>query len=168
MPKLVENKLTALAVRRATANGFYLDGRGLYLRIEDGRRLWVFRYTMPGSGKPPRWYSIGPERDISLAQARDMARELRLNVRAGIDPALERKAAKAAAKAEAEYNFEHVAGLYVAAHKAGWRSAKHGSQWLTTLAAYVYPVIGSKPVQDWADYLSRPAAGGVVPIRGQK
>jgi integrase len=147
MPKLVENKLTALAVRRAIANGFYLDGRGLYLRIEDGRRLWVFRYTMPGSGKPPRWYSIGPERDISLAQARDMARELRLNVRAGIDPALERKAAKAAAKAKAEYSFEHVAGLYIEAHKAGWRNAKHGAQWQATLAAYAFPLIGPKPVQ---------------------
>ncbi len=96
MPKLVENKLTALAVRRATANGFYLDGRGLYLRIEDGRRLWVFRYTMPGSRKPPRWFSLGPERDITLAQAREMARELRLKVRSGVDPAEERKAARAA------------------------------------------------------------------------
>ncbi|MCF3947801.1 integrase arm-type DNA-binding domain-containing protein [Acidiphilium sp. AL] len=145
MPKIVENKLTALAVRRITANGFYIDGRGLYLRIEDGRRLWVFRFTMPGSGKPA-WFVIGQERDISLAQAREMARELRLKVRAGIDPRLERQAAKAARKAEADRTFEAVAEKYIAAHAAGWRNAKHAAQWAATLAAYAYPAIGGKPV----------------------
>lgn len=144
MPKLVENRLTALKVSRAVANGFYIDGRGLYLRIEDGRRLWVFRYTMTGA--KPRWFSIGSARDISLADAREAARELRLKVKAGIDPVDERKASKAAAKAANEYSFAHVAGLYIEAHRAGWRNAKHAGQWKATLAAYAYPIIGNKLV----------------------
>ncbi|MGC8733398.1 MAG: tyrosine-type recombinase/integrase, partial [Halothiobacillaceae bacterium] len=145
MPKIVENKLTALAVRRITANGFYLDGRGLYLRIEDGRRLWVFRFTLPGAGKA-KWFVTGPERDISLADAREMARELRLKVRAGIDPGQERKASKEARRAETDRTFHHTADLYIAAHAAGWRNAKHGAQWAATLEAYAYPSIGRKPV----------------------
>ncbi len=145
MPKLVENRLTALKVSRARANGFYLDGRGLYLRIEDGRRLWVFRFMSP-SARKLRWFTIGPERDITLADAREAARELRLKVRAGVDPVDERQAAKAAAKAANDYTFAHVAGLYIEAHRAGWRNAKHAGQWEATLAAYAYPVIGNKPV----------------------
>lgn len=145
MPKIVENKLTALGVRHIKANGFYLDGRGLYLRIEDGRRLWVFRFTLPGAGKA-KWFVMGPERDISLAQAREMARELRLKVRAGTDPGQERKAAKDARKADTDRTFKNTAELFIASHRAGWRNAKHGAQWAATLAAYAYPSIGAKPV----------------------
>jgi integrase len=145
MPKLIENRLTALAVRRTVANGFYIDGRGLYLRIEDGRRLWVFRFTMPGAGNA-KWFVMGPARDISLAEAREMARELRLKVRAGIDPGQERKAAKAARKAEVDRTFRYTAEQFIAAHAAGWRSAKHRAQWGATLEAYAYPSIGEDPV----------------------
>ena len=31
---------------------------------------------------------------------------------------------------------------YIAAHEAGWKSAKHASQWRNTLAAHAYPVAG--------------------------
>src|SRR5262249_44634042 len=42
--------------------------------------------------------------------------------------------------------FQACAEVYVAAHKAGWRNAKHRGQWTSTLATYVYPVIGNLPV----------------------
>ena len=35
---------------------------------------------------------------------------------------------------------------YIAAHKAGWSNAKHAAQWPSSLAQYVYPVIGNLPV----------------------
>jgi integrase len=43
--------------------------------------------------------------------------------------------------------FRQCAEAYVAAHKAGWRNAKHARQWTSTLATYAYPVFGSLPVQ---------------------
>jgi integrase len=43
--------------------------------------------------------------------------------------------------------FRACAEAYVAAHKAGWRSAKHGQQWQASLRDYVDPVFGSLPVQ---------------------
>src|SRR5215472_2709378 len=39
------------------------------------------------------------------------------------------------------------AEAYFAAHKPGWRSAKHARQWTSTLKAYAYPVFGALPVQ---------------------
>ena len=36
---------------------------------------------------------------------------------------------------------------YIAAHRAGWRNAKHANQWTVTLKTYAYPVFGELPVQ---------------------
>ena len=36
--------------------------------------------------------------------------------------------------------------MYVAAHKAGWRNAKHAWQWDATLKAHAFPAFGDKPV----------------------
>ena len=44
--------------------------------------------------------------------------------------------------------FEQCAAGYIAAHEAAWRNAKHRQQWTNTLETYVYPVLGSLPVQD--------------------
>ena len=45
MASRTTNRLTALAVARATARGMYADGLGLYLQVaRDGSKSWVFRY----------------------------------------------------------------------------------------------------------------------------
>src|SRR5262249_22805187 len=43
--------------------------------------------------------------------------------------------------------FKSCADAYIAAHRAGWRNAKHAAQWEATLATYAYPVLGGLPVQ---------------------
>ena len=43
--------------------------------------------------------------------------------------------------------FRQCAERYIAAHQAGWRNAKHTSQWRNTLATYAFPVFGDLPVQ---------------------
>jgi hypothetical protein len=40
------NKLTARGVATATKPGRHSDGGGLYLKVDAGRKAWVFRYTM--------------------------------------------------------------------------------------------------------------------------
>src|SRR5262249_16787981 len=37
---------------------------------------------------------------------------------------------------------------YITAHQAGWKNAKHGTQWTNTLTTYAYPVIGHLAVRD--------------------
>ena len=92
---------------------------------------------------------LGPVHTVSLAEAREKAlacRKLRLD---GIDPIEQRRAERAgngstAAKA---MTLPSMRRAYIAAHRAGWRNAKHAAQWPTTLATYVYPVFGDLPVQ---------------------
>jgi integrase len=43
-------------------------------------------------------------------------------------------------------SFRQCAEAYIGAHRDGWRSAKHAAQWINTLEAYVYPVVGDVPV----------------------
>ena len=70
----------------------------------------------------------------------------------GVDPIDERKARKAVQAAEdaKTLTFKECAESYIAAHKASWKSDKHAGQWEATLQTYVYPVIGSLPVQ-WSN-----------------
>jgi hypothetical protein len=42
--------------------------------------------------------------------------------------------------------FDQCATAYIAAHRSGWKNAKHASQWENTLSTYATPVIGSLPV----------------------
>jgi hypothetical protein len=34
----------------------------------------------------------------------------------------------------------------VAERASGWRNEKHGAQWLSTLEAHAFPVIGARPI----------------------
>ncbi len=43
--------------------------------------------------------------------------------------------------------FGACAAVYIDAHKAGWRNAKHIDQWSNTLSTYASPVFGSLPMQ---------------------
>jgi integrase len=52
------------------------------------------------------------------------------------------------AKASAPKTFEAVAGMYIDANKAGWKSPVHTRQWINSIRDHVCPVIGSIPVAD--------------------
>lgn len=154
MPKKLSNALTTLTVKSAKA-GRYADGGGLYLLVKDtGARYWVFRFMLRGKARD---LGLGPAAGVgavTLAQARDKASALRLVVKAGNDPLLERekKAAEAAAEAQAvkvaSTTFKVVAERYIADNRDSWRNTKHRQQWENTLSTYVYPVIGHLPVAD--------------------
>ena len=42
--------------------------------------------------------------------------------------------------------FRAAAEKYIAAHRIGWKNAKHSAQWGATLGTYVYPIFGELPV----------------------
>jgi integrase len=44
--------------------------------------------------------------------------------------------------------FQAAAGEYIATHRAGWRNPRHAMQWESTLARFVFPVIGDLPPGD--------------------
>ena len=146
MPRTVSKRLNALAITNANREGNLHDGGGLYLRVRaDGSKSWAFRYTLAGR---KHWMSLGPLRDVSLAEAREQARQLRNQVRDGYDPLAQRRERQHLAAEQTARTFDAVAAAYVEAHKAEWKNAKHRQQWENTLATYATPIIGKRPVSE--------------------
>lgn len=148
MPKRILEK-TALEVSRLRTEGSHAVGgvSGLYLRIEGGSRSWVFRYVHLGHR---RRMGLGSYPLVSLAEAREAARDA-LKVRnAGTDPLIARQAAREAARrAHAQrLEFDKAAEAFIREHESTWRNLKHVQQWRNTLATYASPHFGTVPVSD--------------------
>ena len=141
MPRLAK-ALTAIEVKRLTTPGMHAVGTVAGLRLcvkPTGSRSWVLRTMIKGRRAE---LGMGGYPTITLAQAFERARAALDQIRAGADPAAERRAGLALA----EWTFARTAAAYIEAHRPSWRNAKHGDQWMATLATYVYPVFGHKQV----------------------
>lgn len=144
----VLNKLSDRFVRSAKTPGYFGDGGGLWLQVSPaGTKSWVFRFTLNGKS---REMGLGAEHTVSLALARERAREQRLLVLDGIDPIEARNATKRTevAVAARSVTFKAEAEAYIEAHRHGWKNAKHADQWTNTLETYAYPHIGKLLVSE--------------------
>jgi integrase len=153
MPKKLSNVLTPLAVKNAKP-GRHADGGGLHLLVkESGARSWVYRFMLGGKSRDVGLGAAGVG-GISLATARDARDALRIKVKAGTDPLEERQRRAADAIAEAQMakvagiTFRSVSEIYMETNWDSWRNDKHRHQWKSTMATYVYPVIGDLPVAE--------------------
>ena len=142
-------------MRRTAAAGRYGDGGGLYLLVRSPEaRFWLFRYVREGKMREMGLGAAAGSAAVSLADARAKARTLHDAVRAGRDPLADRQAEAVAEKAAAQQaearakTFREVANLYLAAHEAGWRNAKHRAQWSATLETYAFPHMGDVAAAD--------------------
>jgi len=110
-----------------------------------GSRAWLLRKQV---GNKRRDFGLGGFPDVTLAEARQRARELRSMVAAGVDPAVERRAARAAmlAAQAGEVTFREAARQCHASLAQGFRNPKHRAQWFATVECYANPVIGDLPV----------------------
>jgi integrase len=141
------NRLTAMAVARATKPGLMADGHGLYLRVgPTGSKSWVFRYRLAGRLHDA---GLGPLHTVSLGDARLKALGLRQQRLMGADPLAAKREAVARSRAVETkvITFQECAERYIASHKAGWRNPKHAKQWPSSLGTYVYPIFGDLSVQ---------------------
>jgi integrase len=137
------NKLTARTVATAKP-GRHGDGAGLYLVVsQSGARKWVFRFTRPG-GKVTEM-GLGSADMVTLAEAREKAREARRQVAAGINPIEARREAEKLANSKP--TFGECALAYVEAHEGSWRNDKHRAQWAMTLTRYAAP-LRDRPVDE--------------------
>jgi integrase len=148
VPK-VAKELSALVVSRLKKPGMHAVGLvpGLHLQVTDsGARSWILRIKM-GDKRPE--IGLGGYPAVTLADARQKAREYRDHIRSGRDPVAERRAANSARDAAnaAALTFKQCAEKYIEAHEAGWRNAKHAAQWRNTLEQYAYPVVGETIVR---------------------
>jgi integrase len=140
------NRLSAVMVAKKTKPGRYGDGNGLVLQISKWRtKAWLFRYERDGR---ERQMGLGPVSVLTLAEARETARECRKMLLNGIDPIDTRRSDRMQARVEAArgVTFRQCAEAYIAAHEAGWRNEKHRAQWKATLSTYAYPIVGNLSV----------------------
>ena len=145
MPRLKHRALTEAGISKSgLAVGTHTDGGGLTLRVsESGAKRWVLRSTIDGKA---RNIGLGSFPAVSLAVARKKAADHQASIRDGRDPVAEKRTKKAELERAVSPTFSEVAQTCWATHRPTWRSQKHGQQWLGTLEAYAYPVVGHKPV----------------------
>lgn len=147
MPKLAKT-LSALDVKRLSKTGFHAVGTvpGLGLMVSPkGSRSWVLRATYGGVR---RKMGLGGYPSVTLSQATEKARNVKLEIDKGNDPIHARKLNKSnliAAQAKAK-TFEECAEMFLATRT--FKNIKHGKQWRSTLETYVFPHIGKQLVAD--------------------
>jgi len=133
-------RLSATAVKAATRPGRLSDGDGLFLIVQPGgTKSWMCRVQKNGNRRD---FGLGSASKVSLALARERAREIRAWIEMGLDPVFERR------KAQGIPTFREATAKVLAAHRKTWRNEKHEGQWLRTLEAYVFPALGSVQVSE--------------------
>lgn len=133
-------KLSATAVKSATRPGRLGDGDGLFLVVQpSGSKSWICRVQKNGNRRD---FGLGSASRVSLAVARERAREIRTWIELGLDPIFERR------KADGIPTFKEAAARVLAAHRKTWRNEKHEKQWLSTLQSYVFPKLGNVQVNE--------------------
>lgn len=147
-------KLTALAVKAATKAGAYQDGRGLMLLVRpSGARSWILRLQVNGRRRD---FGLGSLADVSLAEAREKADELRKLCRSGVDPVAKKRAERLAAASIP--TFRVAAELTRDEKKGGWRNLKHREDWLSSLNLYAFAKLGDLRV----DHIDAPMVREVL------
>lgn len=139
-------KLSQLKIDRLRSAGIYGDGAGLSMKVTTGgSKSWVFRYMLAGKA---HWMGLGSYPDVSLAEAREKASELRKLTRQQIDPLAEKRKQVSVIRAAISkaITFDDASAKYIDAHKASWKNEKHVDQWTNTLKTYASPVIGNVDV----------------------
>ncbi len=134
------HRLTNLEVKAAKQAGWYGDGGGLYLEVDEHGRRWVLRLTFSGRRRD---LGLGSLHKVTLLQARERAAELRSMAYQGIEPVRPKREIR---KVQAVPSFERAADEVHRIRKAQWSNGKHVDQWINTLRDHAFPVIGSLPV----------------------
>ena len=139
--KLNNAKLKTLPLGKSVC-----DGNNLYFtRTGDGKGKFTYRYQRLGKKHE---MGLGPWPAISLAEARQKARDAHTLIHNGLDPLAERRKAEAHRKKHEAIRFSDVAKRYIEAHQVSWTNDKHAHDWASTLRRYVYPILDQKPLSE--------------------
>lgn len=165
MPSRARNKLSARQVATLKEPNVYSDGGGLYLRVRESGRSWIFIGTFrkaedpdaesgkstnaDGTAKKKPKYphrfelGLGNALDVPLAKARERAAEIRTMLVDGLDPRIERAKAKVKVKEKAPVTFGAFAMDLVDDIEDGFKNPKHRQQWRNTLKTYAEPLFAT-------------------------
>lgn len=139
--------LTDLKIRTAAPrNKEYLvaDGDGLYLRVRTASKSWLYRYK---SGKKQLKMGLGSYPIVTLAAARDIARDANALRAQGIDPLDARRAQQEQAELAMINTFELIARAWLkSASKDREWSAGYKNKVTRHLEIHVFPWVGNKAI----------------------
>ncbi|QCP38442.1 tyrosine-type recombinase/integrase [Acinetobacter baumannii] len=156
MPKK-SKEFSALSVSKIKKTGRHSVGGvdGLCLNVEGNSRVWILRAVVgkrldkDGKLKPHRRdIGLGPYPEVSLAEARAKATELRLQIRNGIDPIRHKQEQHEILllQQQREKTFRECAKIVIEKKSLELKNKKHIEQWASTLETYLYPVIGDRVI----------------------
>ncbi|MCH4245064.1 tyrosine-type recombinase/integrase [Acinetobacter gerneri] len=152
MPKKAK-ELSALSVAKIKGNGRHAVGGvdGLHLRIVNGSRAWILRVVVgqrfDENGKQQlhrRDIGLGSYPEVSLAEARAKAHEMKAQIRNGNDPIQQKQDQLQALRIQKLRNrtFRECAQIVITNKSRELKNQKHIAQWSTTLETYIYPTLG--------------------------
>lgn len=148
MPKLAK-ELSPIEVSRIHNKGLNFVGviPGLGLQVKGNARSWVLRTRIAGK---TRDIGLGGFPAVTLAQARESARAMRVKVTQGIDPIQERRERQISLRAARGklITFSEAMDRFLEDRGAEWRNSKHKQQWENTLTTYAVPTLGTLHVKD--------------------
>ena len=147
MPKKAK-ELGALQIKQLSKSGLHAVGgvAGLQIQIKpSGARSWILRAQI---GARRRDIGLGGYPDVTLAAAKERAREAKEQIRLGIDPIETRKATRAALIADQarQLTFSEAAAQCHATKTPEFGNTKHASDWINSITRYAEPIIGKLPV----------------------
>jgi integrase len=139
------NLLTSAFCRNTHEPKLHPDGNGLFLTVSPtGGKSWILRTRH--KGKRPE-IGLGSFAEVSLADARERAADVRKLARKGIDPRDWRRHLEGDEEGRSHApTFDECVPQVMRKVSAELSNPKHISQWTSTLKQYASPVIGSVPV----------------------
>jgi len=114
---------------------------------EIGGRSWILRTTV---GSKRRDFGLGGYPDVTLAVAREKARELKEAIKQGADPVIDKRARKSALIREQAkgVTFEALAAEYISKKSAEFKTVKQAQKLTNHLKNYAFPFLGRLVVAD--------------------
>jgi integrase len=143
MGRRAAHRLTVAEVRSISKPGRHRDGAGLFLNVDaTGAKRWGL--IIETGGRRHELGGIGPYPQVTLAEAREKASEIRKRIRLADDPSAviqKRRPARVA-------TFRQAAQTVIEMHSPSWRNGKHAAQWTSTLEAYAYPLLANRSIAE--------------------
>lgn len=121
------------------------DGKGLNILVHpNGSKYWQLRYRHPLSQKG-RLLQLGIYPEMTLAAAREKAREARLSIKDGIDPIEAKKEARREKEKDRLNTFQLAANAWYEHEESRWSlSTRDKIKWILT--SKLGPLIGKLPM----------------------
>lgn len=153
MPKVAKVKLTDTIVKnlkpKEKSYQVFDAGTpwpGLYIEVfPDGAKRWRYIFTNPETRKQSRM-GLGVYPQVSLAEARESHARAAKMVKQGINPIAAKKAAKATEQGATQ--FKTIAEEWFMKEMVPTRAPSYVEKIKGRLANYIYPALGSCPVDE--------------------